>query len=78
MAIDKAGREQSPESLNTIAGIIHVNDINDDSRIAGYQYMIPRYDLLSCKYLVCLDFSVQNDWLIYCKFAALNRSDVLV
>ena len=78
MTIDKAGCKNSCKCFDIISGFIFINDVKNNTRIVCYQYFITGKKIMPGKNLICLNFSIQNDWLICFKFADLYRSDNFV
>ena len=76
MGIDKARAENAIEMLYIIAGFRNSNDINNFSTIICYEHISIVQQSVAGKKLVCIEFSVQNDWLRWCKFAAASLLSV--
>jgi len=70
MRVDKGGAEQPLQGCDPVTGIFTLDGIDYAPRFICYQYRRAGQYVIAVEKMVCGKFSVQNDWLIYCKFAA--------
>ena len=70
MGVDEARAQYPVEMLNIIATIGNIYYFQDQPAFIGHQYRIAIEETIPVENATGGEFSVQDDWLIYCKFAA--------